>query len=51
MPDMWRCSFTNRQILPPVRHTHRSATAASRTATAASRTATAAFRADAIIDG
>jgi hypothetical protein len=42
MPDMWRCSFTNRQILLPVRHSHRSATAASRTA--------AAFRADAIID-
>jgi hypothetical protein len=51
MPDMWRCSFTNRQILLPVWHSHCSATAASRTATAASRTATAAFRADAIIDG
>jgi hypothetical protein len=44
MPDMWRCSFTNRQILLPVRHSHRSATAASRTATAA-------FCANAIADG
>jgi len=45
MPDMWRCSFTNRQILLPVWHSHCSATAASRTAAAA-----AASRANAITD-
>jgi hypothetical protein len=45
MPDMWRCPFTNCQILLPVRHTHRCATAASRAAAAA-----AASRANAITD-
>jgi hypothetical protein len=45
MSDMWRCPFTNCQILLPVRHTHRCATAASRAAAAA-----AASRANAITD-
>ncbi len=43
MPDMWRCSFTNRQILFPVWHSHC-------IATATSRTATSAFCANTIVD-